>query len=102
MRRSLQPDSKGLNSPPPTAESIQQERLAMNINTWTFDVEGLNKKDLDFTVRFLFHTFEVIEENNMSEGKLSAFLNRLESSYISTNTYHNWKHAVDVCHTVFR
>ncbi|GMI11599.1 hypothetical protein TrRE_jg133, partial [Triparma retinervis] len=101
MRRSLQPE-KNINSPPPTAESIQQEKLAMNINTWTFDVEGLNKKDLDFTVRFLFHTFEVIEENNMSEKKLSAFLTKLESGYISTNTYHNWKHAVDVCHTVFR
>lgn len=52
--------------------------------------------------RFVFHTFEVIEENDMKEKKLMAFLKKLETGYLKNNTYHNWKHAVDVCHTVFR
>ena len=26
----------------------------------------------------------------------------MESRYLKVNSYHNWKHAVDVCHTVFR
>lgn len=51
MRRSLQPKEHSKNQPPPNAEQIHNDRLSKEINTWTFDVEGLNEKDLAFTVR---------------------------------------------------
>ena len=39
---------------------------------------------------------------SITQSTLTGFFSELQRRYINENTYHNWHHAVDVTHTVFR
>ncbi|GMH79737.1 hypothetical protein TrST_g5350 [Triparma strigata] len=109
LRKSVQPPGKDRNADgsdgepkEKDAKQIHREKMERAINSWTYDVEALSAKDVQFSISYIFNTFEILEEFDIPVRKMDGFIKELEKKYISTNKYHNWKHAVDVMHTVFR
>ena len=106
FRKSMQPpdNPQALGSPamPKDAKQIHREKMERAINTWTYDIEALSKIDMKFSTAYIFNTFDILDEFGINPKVMDSFLGELENRYINSNPYHNWKHAVDVCHTVFR
>ena len=93
-----------------TAEAIEAEinadqlyeELANVIESWSFDVEALDSIQTKAALNFIFETFDSLEECRIAPSTMSAFVSTLQNRYLAANTYHNWKHAVDVTHTVYK
>ena len=83
-------------------KQIHREQTERAINTWTYDIEALSKPDIHFSVAYILNTFDILDEFEIDAPVMDKFLRELERRYINKNPYHNWKHAVDVTHTVFR
>jgi len=74
------------------------------LNSWDFNVLDLNDKKQEQVVAWLMMNNPGschYTENNVDISKLRAFVAILRGGYIA-NPYHNFAHAVDVTHTVFR
>ena len=74
------------------------------LDTLEFDVLAIktNEECID-VVHYLFDIkFDFFEEFKIPHDVFKNFLLVLSKKYINTNTYHNFKHAVDVCHTSYR
>jgi cAMP-specific phosphodiesterase 4 len=95
-------NSSGLSNAPRDVQMRRIEQLEREMNTWTFDVEELKVDETFIVLSMLFDTFEASEECNITHSTLTGFFKELQRRYVNTNTYHNWHHAVDVTHTVFR
>ena len=68
------------------------------LDTWDFDVltVGSNVECVEI-VHYMFDTtFDFFHEFKIPHEVFDSFLN------INSNTYHHFKHAVDVCHTCYR
>ncbi|GMH80217.1 hypothetical protein TL16_g08452 [Triparma laevis f. inornata] len=109
VRKSIQPPGSGggeesgsFEPKEKDAKQIHREKMERAINSWTYDVEALSQSDMQFSISYIFNTFEILEEFDIPVRKMNGFIKELEKKYIGKNKYHNWKHAVDVMHTVFR
>ncbi|XP_037608617.1 high affinity cAMP-specific and IBMX-insensitive 3',5'-cyclic phosphodiesterase 8B isoform X3 [Sebastes umbrosus] len=82
--------------PPPIAEMLNDEEC------WEFNILELetatHKRPLTFLGLKIFASFGVCEFLNCSDATLRSWLQLIEASYHSTNSYHNSTHAADVLH----
>ncbi|XP_062268716.1 high affinity cAMP-specific and IBMX-insensitive 3',5'-cyclic phosphodiesterase 8B isoform X2 [Platichthys flesus] len=82
--------------PPPIAEMLNDEEC------WEFNILELeaatHKRPLTFLGLKIFTSFGVCEFLNCSEATLRSWLQLIEGSYHSSNSYHNSTHAADVLH----
>ncbi|KAM7392476.1 hypothetical protein PAMA_007543 [Pampus argenteus] len=82
--------------PPSIAELLNDEKC------WEFNILELeaatHKRPLTYLGLKIFTNFGVCEFLNCSEASLRSWLQLIESSYHSSNSYHNSTHAADVLH----
>ncbi|XP_029371044.1 high affinity cAMP-specific and IBMX-insensitive 3',5'-cyclic phosphodiesterase 8B isoform X2 [Echeneis naucrates] len=82
--------------PPSIAEMLNDEEC------WEFNILELEaatlKRPLTYLGLKIFTSFGVCEFLNCSEATLRSWLQLMESSYHSSNSYHNSTHAADVLH----
>ncbi|XP_032395257.1 high affinity cAMP-specific and IBMX-insensitive 3',5'-cyclic phosphodiesterase 8B isoform X1 [Etheostoma spectabile] len=82
--------------PPPIAEMLNDEEC------WEFNILELeaatHKRPLTYLGLKIFTSFGVCEFLNCSEATLRSWLQLMEASYHSSNSYHNSTHAADVLH----
>lgn len=71
-------------------------------NSWEFDVLNYTNDELCSIMYYQFSQFPFLTEFNVPTAVFKTFLSDMASSYINTNTYHNFKHGCDVCHTSYR
>jgi hypothetical protein len=71
------------------------------LSTWEFDVLKHPNEDLHKVVYYLFSKMNFLVEFKVPESSFRNFLNEISVRYIN-NTYHNYKHGVDVLFTSFR
>lgn len=82
-------------------ESLSPE-IRKQLHSWDFDVLKHPHEDLHKVVFYLFSKLNLLEEFQVPENVFRAFLIELSNRYINSNTYHNYKHGVDVCFTCYR
>ncbi|XP_019937192.2 high affinity cAMP-specific and IBMX-insensitive 3',5'-cyclic phosphodiesterase 8B isoform X1 [Paralichthys olivaceus] len=82
--------------PPSIAEMLNDEEC------WEFNILALeaatHKRPLTYLGLKIFTSFGVCEFLNCSEAMLRSWLQLIEASYHSSNSYHNSTHAADVLH----
>uniref|UniRef100_A0A3B4VP23 Phosphodiesterase n=1 Tax=Seriola dumerili TaxID=41447 RepID=A0A3B4VP23_SERDU len=82
--------------PPSIAEMLNDEEC------WEFNILELeaatHKRPLTYLGLKIFTSFSVCEFLNCSEATLRSWLQLMEASYHSSNSYHNSTHAADVLH----
>ncbi|XP_041666290.1 high affinity cAMP-specific and IBMX-insensitive 3',5'-cyclic phosphodiesterase 8B isoform X1 [Cheilinus undulatus] len=82
--------------PPSIAEMLNDEEC------WDFNILELeaatHKRPLTYLGLKIFTSFGVCDFLNCSEATLRSWLQLMESSYHSSNSYHNSTHAADVLH----
>uniref|UniRef100_A0A3B4AVH3 3',5'-cyclic-AMP phosphodiesterase n=1 Tax=Periophthalmus magnuspinnatus TaxID=409849 RepID=A0A3B4AVH3_9GOBI len=82
--------------PPPIAEMLNDEEC------WEFNILELeaatHKRPLTYLGLKIFTSFGVCDFLNCSEATLRSWLQLMETSYHSSNSYHNSTHAADVLH----
>lgn len=72
------------------------------LNSWDFDVLDYSNEQLIEILTYIFATRNVFDEFKVPVDVFRRFLAEIHSLYINTNTYHNFKHGADVCHTCYR
>lgn len=72
------------------------------LDSWEFDVLDYSNEELCEVVEYLFSVLNLLGEFRVPPAIFRSFLGELSTRYINTNTYHNFKHGCDVCHTVYR
>ena len=72
------------------------------LNSWDFDVLDYSDSDLIEVMTYTFTILNVLPEFNVPQAVFQNFLAEISSRYITSNTYHNFKHGCDVCHTTYR
>ncbi|XP_040053120.2 high affinity cAMP-specific and IBMX-insensitive 3',5'-cyclic phosphodiesterase 8B isoform X1 [Gasterosteus aculeatus] len=82
--------------PPPIAEMLNHEEC------WEFDILELeaatNKRPLTYLGLKVFASFGVCDFLSCPDATLRSWLQLMEASYHSSNSYHNSTHAADVLH----
>ncbi|XP_075935055.1 high affinity cAMP-specific and IBMX-insensitive 3',5'-cyclic phosphodiesterase 8B isoform X6 [Anarhichas minor] len=82
--------------PPPIAEMLNDEEC------WEFNILELeaatHKRPLTYLGLKIFTSFGVCDFLSCSEATLRSWLQLMEASYHSSNSYHNSTHAADVLH----
>jgi hypothetical protein len=71
------------------------------LNSWYFDTLEYSHEQLNEIVCYIFSIFNFFDEFNISMIVFREFLQEMSTRYLD-NTYHNYKHGVDVMHTVYR
>jgi len=84
--------------PPEMVVNEEEKR----VNDWHLDPIALDQTDKYKLIVHMFSSFHILEEFKISEKQLMAFLTTIRGKYIDGPTYHNWTHAFDVTHTVYR
>ncbi|RYH32743.1 3',5'-cyclic nucleotide phosphodiesterase [archaeon] len=82
-------------------QTISQE-MVQELNGWYFDVLKYESAQLHQVILYIFSKLNLLDDFKVPEEVLLRFCNELNTRYINTNTYHNYKHGVDVCFTSFR
>lgn len=72
------------------------------INSWEFNVLDFSNDELCEAVVYLLSTLDLLNVFNVDMEVLRTFLTTISGKYVNTNTYHNFKHGCDVCHTSYR
>lgn len=71
------------------------------LSTWEFDVLQHSNEELHKVIYYLFSKLNFLEEFKVPENVFRNFVQEISVRYLN-NTYHNYKHGVDVCFTAFR
>jgi hypothetical protein len=71
------------------------------LNSFDFDVLEYSHADLSDIMTFMFQHLNLLNEFNVPKQVFRSFLNDISGRYIN-NTYHNYNHGCDVCHTTYR
>ena len=73
------------------------------LNSWSFDTLLFTEDELSTIVTHVFlGAMKLSEEFKIHRATLQSFLRDIESRYVNSNPYHNYKHGCDVFHTVYR
>lgn len=72
------------------------------LNSWNFDVLQYNHDELIEIMNYQFSSLNLLDQFQIPSFLFKSFLKELGSRYINSNTYHNFHHGCDVCHTSFR
>lgn len=70
--------------------------------TWDFDVLDFSFVELHDVVVYIFSLLNLLQEFRVPEVTFKTFLKEISERYVNSNTYHNYKHGVDVCFTSYR
>jgi len=73
-----------------------------SLNSWEFDVLQFSHKEIFEIIIYQFSMLNLLNEFNVPMDNFQKFLVEVQSRYIESNTYHNFKHGFDVLHTVYR
>ncbi len=76
-----------------------------HLNDWHLDPMELHPDDIINFVSFIFHEFNVLDKFHITDAQLHSFLVAISRSYKTEADgvpYHNWVHAFDVTHTLYR
>lgn len=71
------------------------------LNSWEFDVLEFSDTDLSDIITFMFSNLNLFNEFQIPRQAFREFLNAISGKYLK-NTYHNYNHGCDVCHTTYR
>mgnify|MGYP005991670153 CR=1 FL=1 len=71
------------------------------LNSFDFDVLEFSHNDLSDIITFMFSHLTLLSEFQIPKQVFRQFLNDISGRYIN-NTYHNYNHGCDVCHTTYR
>mmetsp|Transcript_11345 Transcript_11345/g.14743 ORF Transcript_11345/g.14743 Transcript_11345/m.14743 type:complete len:870 (-) Transcript_11345:526-3135(-) len=71
------------------------------LNSWKFNPLEHETNQLYQYIRYMFLAFDCLNEFNVDDNTLAAFLKAVDSQYLK-NSYHNFCHGVDVMQTVYR
>lgn len=71
------------------------------LDSWDFDVLDFTHDQLTDIITYLFSMQKLLRIFNVDTQTFKAFLKEISVRYIE-NTYHNYKHGCDVCHTSYR
>lgn len=80
-----------------TQTIVTTERL----NSWEFDTLEYTHEQLSEIITYMFALLNVFDEFKVPLPNFHAFVKEISGRYLE-NTYHNFKHGCDVCHTVYR
>ncbi len=83
-------------------EQLLAPALRSQLSTWDFDVLKHDTEELHNVVTYIFNNLNLLEEFKVPEKVFRNFVGEIAGRYINTNTYHNYKHGVDVCFTSYR
>ena len=72
------------------------------INSWNFDVLKYKNSELYDVVIYVFSSLHFFEDFNIHMDTFRFFIHEIATKYIDSNTYHNFKHGVDVLHANYR
>ena len=71
------------------------------LDSWELDVLEYTDDDLSEIMIFLFNSLGLLVSFQVPMATMRLFLGEISKRYIK-NTYHNYNHGCDVCHTVYR
>ena len=71
------------------------------LDSWDLDVLEYSDKDLSEIMIYMFNSLGLLVHFQVPMIIFRQFLNEISIKYIK-NTYHNYNHGCDVCHTVYR
>ena len=71
------------------------------LDSWDLDVLEYEDKDLSEIMIYMFNSLGLLVHFQVPMIIFRQFLNEISIKYIK-NTYHNYNHGCDVCHTVYR
>lgn len=77
---------------------VSKEKL----QSWDFNVLEFSNEDLCQIITYIFNLLGLIDEFKVDRAKFHNFMGEVSGRYLSSNTYHNFKHGCDVCHTSYR
>ena len=72
------------------------------LNSWDFDVLEYSNVELCEIITYQFSLLNLLNEFRVPKETFQRFMSEICSRYVETNTYHNFKHGCDVCHTTYR
>jgi len=72
------------------------------VNSWSFDVLNYQQQELFEVNQYIFSQFGIFNDFSLPIPVFEAFMLEMSKQYKKENTYHNFFHACDVCHTVYR
>ena len=98
----------GINTTEDEADRLDTLENALTIvtketlNSWDFDVLEYSNVELCEIMTYQFSLLNLLNEFRVPKETFQKFLSEICSRYVETNTYHNFKHGCDVCHTTYR
>jgi cAMP-specific phosphodiesterase 4 len=72
------------------------------VDSWQFNVFDYDEQQLLIWVGVMFTKLDLVQQNNLSVPVFSSFVSKIRGGYHATNQYHNFQHAMDVMHTMYR
>ena len=74
----------------------------LGVTGWKFNALRLEPEQLVSAAASIFEIYDFLNVFTIPESKLTMFLITLCSRYKEENSYHTFRHAVDVCHVCYR
>jgi len=71
------------------------------LNSWDLDLLEYPDDKLSEIMIFLFNSLGLLASFQVPMANMRQFLSEISKRYIK-NTYHNYNHGCDVCHTVYQ
>lgn len=72
------------------------------LNSWDFDVLRYTNEQLNEIFLYLFDICNFFESFQVPVEVFKEFLGEISLRYLGSNSYHNFQHGCDVCHTTYR
>ena len=86
----------------PVVEDIATSLISKGVlDSWDFDVLNYPDEELSEIMIFLFSSLGLLVSFQVPMATMRLFMIEISKRYIK-NTYHNYNHGCDVCHTVYR
>ena len=82
-------------------QSRSRHRRLLTVTSWGFDGLSAHFDDLtEHATRLLCD--RILQPLQTTRPTIFNFVNEVRTRYIAANPYHNFRHAVDVCHTCYK
>ena len=85
-----------------TLQSLKSGVDVALVNSWNFDVLKYSNQQLFEVNQYIFSVMGFFSDFKIPVPVFEAFILEMSKQYKEKNTYHNFYHACDVAHTVFR
>ena len=75
---------------------------AQAVDSWAWSVFDYDDDQLVVWLGVMFSNLDLIGRNQLSVPVFSSFVHKIRDGYLAENDYHNFLHAMDVTHTLYR